>query len=52
MRVGQIFRTLRATFAGEVKKDLMTLNVTLEDGTRLGPFTLVRGASPQIMRCL
>lgn len=52
VRVGQIFRTQRATYSGEVHKDIMTLNVSLEDGTSLGPFTLTEGAPPQITRCL
>jgi hypothetical protein len=52
VRVGQIFRSQRATYSGQVVKDRMTLNVTLEDGTAIGPFTLVRGAQPQIVRCL
>jgi hypothetical protein len=29
----------------------MTLNVTLEDGTPIGPFTLAEGTPPQITRC-
>lgn len=52
VRVGQIFRSQRATFSGKVDDDNMTLTATLEDGTVLGPFQLVRGAQPQIMRCL
>jgi hypothetical protein len=52
IRVGQIFRAQRATYSGEVQKDAMTLNVSLEDGTALGPFTLTQGATPQITRCL
>lgn len=52
IRVGQIFRNHRATYSGTVEKDRMTLNVAVEDGTKLGPFTLVRGAVPQITRCL
>lgn len=52
VRVGQIFRAYPATYSGTVVKDDMTLNVKLEDGMTLGPFTLRRGAEPQIMRCL
>jgi len=52
VRVGQIFRTQHATYSGEVHKDIMSLNVRLEDGTSLGPFTLTQGAQPQITRCL
>lgn len=52
IRVGQIFRTQRATYSGEVHEEVMTFNVSLEDGTTLGPFTLTEGAPPQITRCL
>ena len=52
IRVGQIFRSYRASYSGTIEKDRMTLNVAVEDGTKLGPFTLVRGAPPQITRCL
>lgn len=52
VRVGQIFTAQRATYSGTVVKDDMTLIVKLEDGTALGPFTLRRGAAPQITRCL
>jgi hypothetical protein len=52
VRVGQIFRSQRATYTGQVVKDSMTLEVKLEDGTELGPFALARGAPPQITRCL
>ena len=52
VRVGQIFRTQRATYSGEVRKDVMTLKVSLEDGTALGPFTLTQNAPAQLTRCL
>lgn len=52
VRVGQIFKSQRATYAGRVDKDVMTLKVTLEDGTASGPFTLASGAQPQLTRCL
>jgi len=52
IRVGQIFTSHRATYSGTVVKDDMTLTVRLEDGTVLGPFTLVRGAEPQLTPCL
>ena len=52
IRVGQIFRSQRAKYSGEVKKTVMTLNVLLEDNTALGPFTLTEGQPPQITRCL
>jgi len=52
VRVGQIFTSSRATYAGRVQGDQMELRVALEDGNVLGPFTLVEGAEPQIHRCL
>lgn len=52
VRVGQIFHSQRATYQGEVAGDVMTFALRLEDGSTLGPFRLVRGAVPQITRCL
>ena len=52
IRVGQIFRSQRATYSGEIVKTVMTLNVTLEDNSELGPFTLTEGQAPQLTRCL
>ena len=53
VRVGQIFRSQRATYSGEIVKNVMTLSVQLEDdGTTLGPFTLTENQPPQITRCL
>ena len=52
VRVGQIFRSQPATYSGTVLENAMTLNVALEDGTALGPFTLTLGAPPQLTRCL
>ena len=52
VRVGQFFKSQRATYAGTVAdKSNMTLNVALEDGTHLGPFNLVQNAPPQITPC-
>jgi hypothetical protein len=59
VKVGQFFRSQGAIYSGQVEKGaeksksrLMTLHVTLEDGTSLGPFTLTEGAPPQLTRCL
>ena len=52
VKVGQVFVSQPATFSGSVVKDVMTLSVELEDGTQVGPFSLYRGAAPQITRCL
>ena len=52
IRVGQIFKSQRATYTGEIVGQQMTLRVALEDGTVLGPFTLTVNAEPQLARCL
>jgi hypothetical protein len=52
IRVGQIFRSQSATYSGNALEGVMTLNVELEDGSRLGPFNLTLGAPPQLTRCL
>lgn len=53
VRVGQFFKSQRATYMGTVvDKTNMTLNVELEDGTHIGPFSLVQNAPPQTTRCL
>jgi hypothetical protein len=56
--VGQFFKSQGAIYSGRIAKaakeapQVMTLNVALEDGTALGPFTLTEGTPPQITRCL
>lgn len=59
IKVGQFFKSQSAVYSGQVTRaaakgspQVMTLNVTLEDGTALGPFTLSEGAPSQITRCL
>ena len=52
VRVGEFFRSQRATYSGQVAGSVMTLNVMLEDNTALGPFTLAEGQPPQLTRCL
>jgi hypothetical protein len=62
VKVGQFFKSQAAIYSGSVQSagknagksgpKAMTLNVTLEDETRLGPFTLTEGAPPQLTRCL
>jgi hypothetical protein len=58
VKVGEFFRSVDAVFSGQITRGatkksarIMTLNITLEDGKTLGPFTLSEGASPQISRC-
>ena len=42
-----------ARFDGMVRGDLMTISVTLPSwATELGPYTLIRGASPHVFKCL
>ena len=44
---------IAARFDGTVRGDLMTISVTLPEwATTLGPYTLVRGASPRVFKCL
>ncbi len=44
---------LPARFDGTVRGDLMTITVTLPDwAMTLGPYTLLRGASPRVIKCL
>lgn len=44
---------LPARFDGTVRGALMTISITLTDwATTLGPYTLLRGASPRVFKCL
>jgi hypothetical protein len=52
VRVGQIFTTHRAEYRGTVTGDVMELTAVLENGQVIGPYTLTRGAEPQLTRCL
>jgi hypothetical protein len=58
IKVGQYFRSRDAVYSGQIAKgqdkqpQVMTLFVALEDGTKLGPFTLTQGTPPQLTRCL
>ncbi len=59
IKVGQFFTSKDAVYSGQIAAGagrksprVMTLSVTLEDGTRLGPFTLTEGGAPQITHCL
>jgi len=58
VKVGEFFKSQDAIFVGRAPKStlktgprVMTLNVALEDGTKLGPFTLTEGEPPQLTRC-
>ena len=52
VRVGEIFRSYRARYAGRVAGEVMELTVRVENGTVIGPLELRRGAEPAIVRCL
>ena len=59
VKVGQFFKSQGAVYSGQIAKaaarggpQVMTLDVALEDGTALGPFTLTEGTPPQITPCL
>jgi hypothetical protein len=44
---------LAARFEGTVRNNRMTISITLPAwATTLGPYTLVRGASPSVFKCL
>ena len=51
VRVGQIFTSQKATYAGTVTEETMTLSIRLEDGSMLGPYTLTRGTPGQLTPC-
>ena len=51
IKVGQIFRSQPAIYAGTIVKEGMNLSISLEDGTEVGPFTLRESAPPQLNRC-
>ena len=51
-RVGELRPSYRTRYTGSVRGDRMTLQGRVENGVLLGPFMLVRGAEPIIMRCL
>ena len=51
-RVGEVRPSYRARYQGTVRGDRMVLQARVENGVLLGPFTLVRGAEPMLLRCL
>ena len=52
VRVDEVPLRKAAHYSGTVSGDRITLAGVLDDGTRLGPFLMVRGAQPMLMRCL
>lgn len=52
-RIGENSPRHPATFSGNVRGDVMTLMISVDaTAQQLGPFTLHRGATPILMRCL
>ena len=51
VRVGEVPDSAPARYLGQVTGDRMVLRVQVGSDT-LGPFTLQRGAAPQLFRCL
>ena len=52
VRVGQVFISHRAVYAGTIEKEKMTFAGKLEDGTVIGPFSLTLGSQGELTRCL
>lgn len=51
-RQGVVPPSFAARYDGSVRGDRMTLQVQVENGVLVGPFTLRRGVEPMLMRCL
>ena len=52
-RIGDVPRSYPARYSGRVSGETMTLLVDVAGlGSRLGPFTLTRGAPANLLRCL
>jgi hypothetical protein len=52
VREGDAQRGVPARYRGTVSGDTMTLTVTLDGGEEVGTFTLTRGRTPRIRKCL
>ncbi len=52
IRVGEIAIPRSVLFSGRVDVDSLSLSGTLGEGATIGPFILIRGATPTIYRCL
>ena len=58
IKVGEFFTSKDAVYSGQITQGatkkaprLMTINLTFEDGSTLGPFTLTEGMHPQLTHC-
>ena len=52
VRMGEILPSSPARYSGAVRGDRMTLSVEVNGIGAMGPYHLVRGAPPQLYRCL
>jgi hypothetical protein len=52
MRMGETLPSSPARYSGAVRGDRMTLRVDVSGIGPIGPYELVRGAPPQLFRCL
>ncbi len=51
-RIGQVDPSFPARYTGQMRGDVLTLTVRVENGVVIGPATLRRGAEPMLTRCL
>ena len=49
---GQVLPSYHIRYRGRVRGNEMSLTGRVENGVLLGPFTLRRGAEPNLVRCL
>jgi hypothetical protein len=49
---GRVLPTYRVQYAGVIRGDRMRLHARVKNGAVLGPFSLRRGAEPNLTRCL
>lgn len=49
---GQVLPSYRVRYSGSVRGNTMSLQGRVEKGVLLGPFTLRRGAQPNLVSCL
>jgi hypothetical protein len=52
VRMGEVLPSSPARYSGAVRGDRMTLRVDVSGIGPIGPYELVRGAPPQLFRCL
>lgn len=52
VRQGEVTPSVAAQYSGSVRGDRMTLTVTIDPDTAIGPLVLIKGAAPNLLRCL